>query len=779
MGVSAATDIMRSMIHALRVLLLALAVVIGAGSAQVFAQAGLSSVSGSDESGEQAAPVELPEELTPETIRELVSTLSDEQVRQLLLERLDAVAREEAATTPKGPGALQFLISSLLGVLGLVWQAVSGLPRMFSGVSEAASQFVNERGGSGLLKVAAYFAVAIVAGMLAEAGINRYASKWRKQFEDMDAPDGLLQTLEVLGKRLLVELVCLLVFFVVTRVVVELLAPPADRPLLPLLMINLIILPRLSIAITRFLFAPHRPDLRLVTTDDWTAKFIFQQQLGLVLLIGMSNVIHGFQDLQGIPYDYGVMGFWVSITFVIWVCCVLYIARRGLTSIILSGDDEATLLEQVVASAYPYIAIFAIVLTWVVIEMILAAGRSDLIDDNQGLYTVGLLLVAPILDTMVRGLVKHLVPPMKGEGPVAEAAYRSTKRSFVRIGRAVLVAVIIYAIANVWQIDFSNLASAGLGIRIAANMFQILMILAAGYLVWEVVTLWINRKLADEQSASGVDPHAEEPGGGGEGGGVGGSRLSTVLPLVKLTAQVSIVTITVLVALGNMGIDITPLLAGAGIIGLAIGFGAQTLVRDIVSGLFFLVDDAFRVGEYLEIDGTVGTVEKISVRSLQLRHHQGPVHTIPYGEIPKVTNNSRDWVIVKLKFTVPFDTDIHKVKKLFKQIGADIMEADYAEDIIQTFKSQGVSDVNDVGIVVRGKFMAKPGKQWMIRKDVYQRVQKIFAENGIEFARREVRVKMPEVEEGAHNSEQSQAAAAASQAAIEQQLLEEAGTKPG
>ncbi|MCP4318735.1 MAG: mechanosensitive ion channel family protein [Hyphomicrobiales bacterium] len=235
----------------------------------------------------------------------------------------------------------------------------------------------------------------------------------------------------------------------------------------------------------------------------------------------------------------------------------------------------------------------------------------------------------------------------------------------------------------------------------------------------------------------------------------------------------SIVTITVLIALGNMGIDITPILAGAGIVGLAIGFGAQTLVKDVVSGLFFLLDDAFRAGEFLEIDSTVGTVERISIRSLQLRHPQGSVHTIPYGGIPMVTNNSRDYVIVKLKFTVPFDTDVNKVKKLFKQVGKDIMEAPYAEDIIQTFKSQGVYDVNDVGIVVRGKFMVKPGKQWMIRKDVYARVQMIFAENGIEFARREVRVKMPETEEGGDNSEPTHAAAAASQAAIEQQLLEE------
>ena len=143
--------------------------------------------------------------------------------------------------------------------------------------------------------------------------------------------------------------------------------------------------------------------------------------------------------------------------------------------------------------------------------------------------------------------------------------------------------------------------------------------------------------------------------------------MSTVLPLVLGIAKFAIAAIFGLIALGNIGIDITPLLAGAGIIGLAVGFGAQKLVADIVSGMFFLIDDAFRTGEYVEVGGTMGTVEKISIRSMQLRHHRGLVHTIPFGEIPKLTNFSRDWVIMKLMFTVPFDTDPNKVKKIFKK----------------------------------------------------------------------------------------------------------------
>jgi len=170
-------------------------------------------------------------------------------------------------------------------------------------------------------------------------------------------------------------------------------------------------------------------------------------------------------------------------------------------------------------------------------------------------------------------------------------------------------------------------------------------------------------------------------------------------------------------------------------------------VADVVSGIFFLVDDAFRTGEYVEVEGTVGTVERISIRSMQLRHHKGPVHTIPYGEIPQITNYSRDWVIMKLKFTVPFETDPNKVKKLFKNIGKEMQEVpEFAADLLQPFKSQGVFDFDDVGMIIRGKFMAKPGKQFTLRKEIYNRVKKTFEENGIEFARREVRVAIPNLD---------------------------------
>ena len=512
------------------------------------------------------------------------------------------------------------------------------------------------------------------------------------------------------------------------------------------IMLYLVVLPRAFAALSRFLLAPNRPEHRIVHTSDQWAKYLYRHQIGIAVLMGFSIWIVEFNVLNGIELGRTRLGFWLNLSVHLYVIFIVWRAWDGLVMMMRGDTSDITPLEYRVGGWYPAYAIIVTALTWVLVNTLAAYQMFEVLQDAPHYKMMIMLLMAPAMDTMVRGLVRHLAPPMTGEGIVAERAYNSTKRSYVRIGRIIVFVIVILIIADLWDIDFTNLAAAGVGVVFAARFIEFLGIVAIGYLVWELVTLMINRKLAAELTAAGIDLNEDEPGGG-EGGGAGGSRLSTVLPIIRFTSQTIIVILTVLIALGNVGVDVTPLLAGAGIIGLAVGFGAQTLVRDVVSGVFFLIEDAFRVGEYLVIGDTVGTVENISLRSLQLRHHEGPVHTIPYGEIPRITNNSRDWVIMKMKFTFPFDTDANKIKKLFKKIGADMMEADYADDLIQTFKSQGVYDVDDVGIVIRGKFMAKPGTQWVIRKDIYNRVQKALDEAGIQFARKEVRVSIPGLDE--------------------------------
>ncbi len=300
---------------------------------------------------------------------------------------------------------------------------------------------------------------------------------------------------------------------------------------------------------------------------------------------------------------------------------------------------------------------------------------------------------------------------------------------------------------------------------------DVMVIVFIGYVVFHFFRIWIDSKIAEETD------DVEEGELGDEGGGTSASRLATLLPLFRGAILAVVVVSIVLIALMEMGINVSPLFAGAGVVGLAVGFGSQTLVRDIFSGAFFLLDDAFRKGEYIDIGDVKGTVEKISVRSFQLRHHLGALNTIPFGEIKVLTNFSRDWVIMKLPLRVTYDTDVEKVRKLIKNLGKELLhDPVIGENFIQPLKSQGVIEMQDSAMIIRVKFMTKPGDQWLVRKRVYQDIRELFAQEGIHFAHREVTVRLADGKKEADlTPQQREAVTGAAQAAIDEDYLDDIG----
>jgi small-conductance mechanosensitive channel len=225
-------------------------------------------------------------------------------------------------------------------------------------------------------------------------------------------------------------------------------------------------------------------------------------------------------------------------------------------------------------------------------------------------------------------------------------------------------------------------------------------------------------------------PRPTRAAGRGEGG-PGRSRLATLLPLVRNALQLLVVFVAGLVLLHEAGVNTTPIFASAGIVGLAIGFGAQSLVKDIISGLFFLLDDAFRVGEYIEVGGIKGSVERISIRSMQLRHHNGPLNTIAFGSISELTNYSRDWVIMKLPILVTLDTDVERARKLVKKLGVELLEdPQVGNKFLEPLKSQGVPSIHNWGMTIRVKFKTRPGDQFAARRVVYTKLHEMFEREG-------------------------------------------------
>ncbi|MTI02554.1 mechanosensitive ion channel family protein [Roseibium sp. RKSG952] len=368
------------------------------------------------------------------------------------------------------------------------------------------------------------------------------------------------------------------------------------------------------------------------------------------------------------------------------------------------------------------------------------------------------------------------------EGEVVEMAetaeaeqrkhYLLTYEDLARRVAGILAFVIgAYALVVIWypEADWSQ----DLPVERALDVMVIIFI---GYILFHFFRIWIDSKIAEES-----DDGTAEAELGDEGGEGGQSRLATLLPLFRGAILAVVVVTIVLIVLMELGINVSPLFAGAGVVGLAVGFGSQTLVRDIFSGAFFLLDDAFRKGEYIDIGDVKGTVEKISVRSMQLRHHLGALNTIPFGEIKVLTNYSRDWVIMKLPLRVTYDTDVEKVRKLIKKLGQQLLsDPVIGENFIQPLKSQGVIEMQDSAMIIRVKFMTKPGDQWLVRKKVYQEIRELFAREGIRFAHREVTVRLADGKEAEDlTPKQREAVTGAVQAAIDEDYLDDIGPGGG
>ena len=192
--------------------------------------------------------------------------------------------------------------------------------------------------------------------------------------------------------------------------------------------------------------------------------------------------------------------------------------------------------------------------------------------------------------------------------------------------------------------------------------------------------------------------------------------------------------------------------------GLAISFGSQTLVRDIVSGIFYLADDAFRVGEYIDCGKAKGTVEGFTLRSIRLRHQNGQIHTIPFGQLGQITNFSRDWSTLKFNLRMTRDTDLEKLRKVTKKVGLAMLEdPELKNDFLEPLKLQGVADIVDNATVMRFKTTVRPIRPSYIQREAIKRLIAAFKDAGLDFASATVAVQAI----GGHSVDVAAAAGAA------------------
>jgi small-conductance mechanosensitive channel len=615
------------------------------------------------------------------------------------------------------------------GELGAVLRAAPGLP---AALGDAVRRFSEGRPDYQLLLVTVLFAVLLALGWTAERLVGRFLADVlgrleRRPDERPGAAGGGLAIRAILD-------LLLLVVFAITVFAGFLALYQGHEPTRELVVSALLAAVQVRVAMlaARLLLAPRAPAQRLLPFDDAAAATLYRGVVTLAWLYGILDVLAFFLLRFGVPREPYLLV--MGVTRVLFVAVLLRLVWRvrGPIAALIQGTGQSA-LRRVLADLWPVLMTAYVLGLLVVLTVEQMAGR--LRTGRAGVLSLLVVVVMPLADmALCRLLGRRAARPRTGAGPEPHATFAPVLRQAVHIVVAVAGLLVI---VGVWDLDLMDLATRGVGARVAGVLINVALTLLLAYLVWQVAKTAIDRRLEREAGPQAVSDL-------GEAGGTGASRLRTLLPLARGSIFAVVCVMTAMTMLAALGVNIGPLLAGAGVVGLAVGFGAQTLVRDIISGAFYLMDDAFRLGEYINVGDVKGTVEKIGIRSMQLRHHRGPLNIVPYGGIRRMTNESRDWVVEKLEFRLTYDTDIAKVKKIVKRIGQQLAaDPELGPQIIQPLKSQGVLAMEDSALLVRAKFTAKPGEQFVVRREAYQRIKQAFDEAGIHFAHRQVTVFVP------------------------------------
>ena len=677
-------------------------------------------------------------------IEALVATLENEEQRARLVGQLRLLlqAQQPAAAQPDGLGDAGRM---LLGTI--VLDLTRTLQRLLDGVRPASvverladwgdRTLLRPDGRANLadflLKLLAVFG----AGLVAEHALRAALRGPARRLAGAEEGAGIGERAWRLVLGALLAAAPILAFAVVASLVAPLLAM---RPLVAISMSYLVagyLLLRLVRDLAVLALAPrdeHRRPLPVARATaayahGWISRFatigiVGSSLIAAALPLGIPFVVH--EAMQR------VLGLVLAILAVVLVlqnreAVAAWIGRRGEAA---EGGRDAparmlAIVRAFLAGTWHVLAIAYLLLGYAVWALEIRDGARFLAQATFS--TIAVLVAARLASAAQRRFLARMFRGTAGaeDGQSLLAARAGRYRSVLAgLADMAIVLLAMSAILSAWGLHGFYWLTTDAGAALTGRLASLAAVVALAIVAWEVASALIERRLRQLDAAAAVaTPGAPRS-----------QRLRTFLPLMRNAIFVVIVAIAGLSILSEVGVNVAPLLAGAGVIGVAIGFGSQTLVKDVITGLFILFEDTVNVGDVVDLDGGhAGTVESLSIRSIRLRDVSGAQHTIPFSQVGTIKNMTKDFAFYVFDLSVAYATDMQKVVEALRSVDAVARaEPDIASDVLEPIEILGLDRFGDFALVVRARIKTRPGRQWRVGRIYNERIKLAFDGAGIE-----------------------------------------------
>lgn len=573
-------------------------------------------------------------------------------------------------------------------------------------------------------------------GLLAEWLTARSLRRWSERLDALAPENGDVWTwmrrVPLVVARFLLDLVPVAAFAVISYGMIGLVRPLPTTELVLLTANNSYMALRAVMALSRTLFSPASSHLRLVSVGDETAAYvtIWIRRIAVVCIVGYAVAEAGL--LFGLPWAAYDAVLRISLLIVSLFLVIVVLQNRVAVAELLRapplGEHEQPdrmrrlfrVLRDRLADIWHLLAILWLFALWGVWALEVRDGFERLL--RVSALTLLIIALAKLADSLLRRVVARgfrIGPDLARRYPGLEARanrYVPVLKGFVS---TLIGAVALLFLLEAWGLDaFAWFGRGQLGARLLGSLVSITLTMAVAVTVWELVNAAIQRHLAklsrDAQAARSA-------------------RVRTLLPMLRTLLSGAIIVFVALNVLTEIGVNVAPLIAGAGVVGLAIGFGSQTLVRDVITGIFLLFEDAVAVGDVVQVSGLAGVVEQLSIRSIKLRAQDGSVHIIPFSAVTTVTNMTRDFSFAVLDVSVAYGEDTDRVAGVLQEIASEIRaDPKFATMIRDDLELLGVERLADSGVVIRVRIKTEPMARWSVAREFNRRIKQRFDRLGIE-----------------------------------------------